>query len=265
MWAETTIDACYGEPPLAALARLKLPRADINGTPYVLVNGQPVPLTQGKITMGSWPANIGATFDQTLVNQSATIGIDPLDALKLFLSESGLQPGAQNGSAVGINQLVSMNYGYFAPLSASQYQALTAEQQLPYAFAYFAQVMKNHGLTSISGRDLYWLNFLPAYYVPGAGDSHVIITSASPYYAPNIGLDHGQKGSITAGDLQYALDKQKSTSLYQAIAPSIIADDPLALVNASVPLGTAIAMIGLGILIGASLADPGYVRSFVGA
>ncbi len=217
-WAETTIPARYGEHPFAAMRRLHLQRADLDGVPFVFELGQWRPL-KGQ-TMGqasALPGYLGDTFPASLVSWSQSIGADPLDVLKLLLSESGLQPSARNSTgfpegefAVGLNQLAPVNWGYFSPMSADDYAALTAEQQLPYVFAYFSASMKAHGLSKISGRDLYWLNFLPATFVPFSTDLHQIVDSSSPYYAPNAGLDHGGKGYITAGDLQKSLDAQEA-------------------------------------------------------
>jgi hypothetical protein len=236
-WAETTVAARFGEHPFAAMNRLRLRRSDMSGTPYILRRGMAVPLAiaprGGTMRgMGQLPANLGPDFPSTLASLSASIGADPLDILALLLSESSLVPSAQNskgftggGSAVGINQLAGSppnagNWSYFAPLSASQYMALTAEQQLPYVFAYFRNVMNGHGLSTISGRDLYVLNFLPAYFTPDSPDSAVLVNSSSPYFAPNAGLS-GNGTTITYGDMQNALDRQKSSTLYQEIAPLI--------------------------------------------
>jgi hypothetical protein len=237
-WCETTIAARYGEEPFAALRRLGLPRSDINGAPFVVENGKAVPL-RGLCTMKAitdWPSYLGETFAQTLVDWSAQIGANPLDILKLLISESGLQPGAWNPNgfasgqgAVGINQLAPVNYGYIsnAGYTVAQYRQLTAEQQLPVVFAYFQQVMQNAGLSSISGRDLYWLNFLPATFVAGAPDSHVIVSQSSGYYTNNTGLDHGSKGYITAGDLQTQLDASENNPLWPLVSASVLEDSPL--------------------------------------
>lgn len=301
-WAETTIAAKYGEHPFAAAKRIGIKRVDLDGSPYVLVDGNPQPMASvdnggsllvipaGKAiltglgfaaaqgvrrsvraqkrrvaTMGTmaWPSYLGDDFAQQLVNYSASIGADPLDVLKLLLSESGLQPHAWNPNgfpagqgAVGINQLAPVNWGYFqnAGLSVDQYRALTASQQLPYVFAYFKAVMSGHNLTSISGRDLYWLNFLPAYYSPGSTDLHVIVTSSSGYYTNNKSLDHGGKGFITAGDLQLSLDAKESSPLFQLIAPEVLATEG----GPTVPIAGAVLAVAL--VIGAHLADLPAVR-----
>jgi Transglutaminase-like superfamily len=271
-WAETTIAARLGEHPFAAAQRLGKGRPDLDGSPVVLVNGQPVPLPGGIGALGFQPKRrrsmgnlasydnvLGAGFPQALVDYSAEIGADPLDVLKLLLSESGLNPRADNSiHAVGINQLIPMNYGYItnAGYTVDQYKALTAEQQLPVVFAYFQNVLKNHHLTSISGRDLYWLNFLPAYYVPGATDLHVIVTSSSGFYQANQSFDHGKKGFITAGDLQLSLDAQEAAhpTYWPLLSAAILAQEG----GPTVPI--AAVLLGLGLFVGASLADSEWTR-----
>jgi Transglutaminase-like superfamily len=285
VWAETTIEARYGEDPIVAAQRLGIFRDDIDGTPYVLVGGQPKALPAGvgeldspvscpltPITslqgLGSMtiPSNIGSGFAADLISYSQGIGADPLDVLKLLISESGLSPSAFNTrgfssgqGAAGINQLAPVNWSYFQNqgYSVQQYLALTADQQLPIAFAYFQAVMQGHGLSSISGRDLYWLNYLPATYSPGSTDLHVIVTSSSGYYTANTTLDHGSKGFITAGDLQLSLDAAENTSIFQALAPQILSQEG----GPTVPVAGLI--LGVAAFIGISIADPTFAGGFL--
>jgi hypothetical protein len=247
-WAETSVPAYYGEHPLAALRRLGKVRRDIDGRRWLMYpegaatpmpkdedldDAAPVvlnePASKNMGALAPLPSSLGSGFAGTLVVLSRGLGIDPFDAAKLLMSESDLTPSATNargftsGFAVGINQLAPVNWGYFTSrgFTVDEYRALTAEGQLPIAFAYFASEMKSHGLSSISGRDLYWLNFLPATFVPNAPDSHVIVTSASGFYTNNSHLDHGGKGAITAGDLQLSLDAQERKGEWPALAQAI--------------------------------------------
>lgn len=284
-WGETTIAARYGEHPFAAMKRLGIRRADLDGVPWAFVNGIATPLggTMQGIgrhlgftgarrpharrvqTIGSLPAGapsyLGSNFDTALVALAQSMGADPLDLAKLMLSESGLQPTAYNqgGGAAGINQLMPMNYGYFAPLSLSQYLGLTAEQQLPYAGAYFKNVMANHSLKSISGRDLYWLNYLPATFVAFATDDHVIVQSSSPYY--NAPLDHGNKGYITAGDMQKQLDAQPAAhpTLWPIVSQAVLQTE------GGVSLPDAVGVLALAALAGVMIVRPDLVLDLVGA
>jgi hypothetical protein len=272
-WAETTIAARYGEAPFAALARLGIPRADIGGTPYVIQNGRPVPLKgMGRMTtigQASWPSYLGDGFAADLVSYSQGIGANPLDVLKLLLSESSLQPGAKNTSyfpagqyAIGINQLAPVNWGFItnAGYTLESYAQLTAQEQLPVAFAYFQNLMSAHGLSSISGRDLYVLNFLPAYYQPNQPDSAVLVASPSGYYEANKkSLDHGGKGSITYGDMQIALNNQAHGALWDMVSAAVLQDAPTS--GASVPVLGAILVLAFAA--GSYFADPSYTLSFV--
>jgi hypothetical protein len=136
------------------------------------------------------------------------IGASPLEVAELLLSESGFDPSARNSiGCVGLNQLCSSSYGIFSSdYTVDQYVQLTVSEQLPYVFAYWQNWLTQYGLGSISARDLYWLNFLPATYVPNSSDDYVISSKGDPYYSSNTGLDMDGNGQITAGDLQARLD-----------------------------------------------------------
>ena len=146
----------------------------------------------------------------------------------LFAAESGgaLDPSKKNPTgfpagqyAVGINQFAPVSWPVFAPLTVVQYAALTAAQQLPYVFKFWRGYLQKYGLTSISARDLYWINFLPATYVPNSPDSYVIVSPTSGYFAPNKGLARDPSVGITAGDLQAAIDRVKTrNSMFRTLA-----------------------------------------------
>jgi hypothetical protein len=154
------------------------------------------------------------------------IGCDPLDLAELFVSESSYNPSATNSiGCVGLNQICQASYGFItgAGYSIGQYTQLTVSEQLPVVVSYFQNWMSQYGLGAISARDLYWLNFLPATYVPGSSDSYVISQQGDPYYSSNTGLDSGNKGYITAGDLQTRLDAQPAAqpNLWSYLEPQI--------------------------------------------
>jgi hypothetical protein len=270
-WAETTIAARFGEHPFQALERLGGARSDLSGAAFTLQDGQAVPLPttmQGLGSMSSVPSYIGDSFAQDLVTFAQSIGADPLDLLKLLLSESGLQPSSKHPGgfasgqyAVGINQFAPVNWHYFAPLSAAAYAALTADQQLPYVEQYFTDRMREHGISSASGADLYWLNYLPATFVPGATDFHVIVTSSSGFYTNNKSLDHGGKGFITKGDLQLSLDAQPAghPTLWPLLSQQILQ------IQGGPNLPVAAALITGAIFLGAYLADADTAVSFLPA
>ena len=150
------------------------------------------------------PSYFDAGWASVFVAGCQSIGADPSDVAALIIGESGWNPGAVNPSSgnVGLNQLTT------APVDG--YTSMTVSEQLPYAFAYWQQQMQNAGLSTISGRDLYWLNWVPALYVPNSPDSYVIQNQGDPYYSAD--LDIGNKGYITAGDLQTRLDNMKANN-----------------------------------------------------
>ena len=153
------------------------------------------------------------------------IGADPIGVAEMLMNESGFNPSATNSiGCVGLNQICPGSQGIFSSdYTAAQYANLTVSEQLPYVFAYFQQWLTKYGLGSISARDLYWLNFLPATYVPNSPDSYVIATKGDGYYDANASLDVDGSGTITAGDLQQVLDNQATAKpdLYNYLSTQI--------------------------------------------
>jgi hypothetical protein len=195
--------------------------------------------------------SLGPGFATTLVRLALPARIDPKGAAALMLSESGLVPSARNSiGCVGINQLCGSSQRVFAPLSVAQYRSLSASGQLPYVFRFWNSLNRK-GAAWLSGRDLYWLNFLPATYVPGAPDSHVIVPPGSGYYAANASLDHGHKGYITAGDLWIALANamHKNPALWNALSAAIDGAE----------LKTGVATFGVVVLAGLAVGAMGYL------
>jgi peptidoglycan hydrolase-like protein with peptidoglycan-binding domain len=145
--------------------------------------------------------------------------VSPGDAAKIMLHESGLDPTADNGAAVGVFQLDPFQPSVVGGLSRAAYKALTAAQQIPFAAKFWRNVASQFRLPlPLSARDLYWTNYLPATVKPGAGDDYAFCFSNDTYlnaatgervdfagcYTKNQGLDHGKKGFITAGDMASA-------------------------------------------------------------
>jgi hypothetical protein len=143
-----------------------------------------------------------------------SIGAYPLDVAGLLINESGFNPGAQNADGcVGLNQICQSSYGIFSSdYSVSDYTQLTVSQQLPYVFAYFQQWLDKYNLSSISAADLYWLNFLPATFVPNSPNSYVIATKGDGYYDANASLDTTGSGTITKGDLQQVIQNAEDNN-----------------------------------------------------
>ena len=132
---------------------------------------------------------------------------------------------------MGLNQQCPGSQNFTSDYSTSQYTALTVSQQLPYVFAFWQNWLSQYGLLTISARDLYWLNFLPATYVPYSPDSYVISSQGDPWYSSNTSLDPTGSGEITAGDLMNAISNAEANNpgLYSYLAEMItLAGGPLA-------------------------------------
>jgi len=164
-----------------------------------------------------------------------------------MIAESGLDPTARNPkdtskppAALGINQFspISKTYqGYVKDIDPEVYLTFPASKQLDYALRFFADQFRNHPAAKAGGaRDLYWLNFLPATYVPNAPDSHIL----APDPAFNLGADIVNANRslvlpgetemrsgvpvIRAGGLKAALDRaaNASGSRWNAIVSNIV-------------------------------------------
>ena len=159
------------------------------------------------------PAYFDTAWASVHVAVAESLGCDPLELAELFVSESSYNPSAQNSiGCVGLNQICQSSYGFItnAGYTVDQYTQLTVSDQLPVVLSYFQNWMDQYGIGAMSARDLYWLGFLPATFVPNSPDSYVISQQGDAYYGSNTGLDQTGKGYITAGDLQAQLDKQPS-------------------------------------------------------
>lgn len=156
------------------------------------------------------PAYFDDGWATVFVQGCQSIGANPYDVAGLIIGESGWNPAAANSvPCYGLNQICPPSAGtYSGQYTAAQYQALPVSKQLPFAFKYWQGVMQSHGLTTISGRDLYWLNWVPALYVPNSPDSYVIQREGDPYYSAD--LDVGNKGYITAGDLETRIQNMET-------------------------------------------------------
>jgi Transglycosylase SLT domain len=158
------------------------------------------------------PSYFDTGWASVFVAGCESIGADPSDVAGLIIGESGWNPGAQNSvGCVGLNQICPVSYGVFSgDYSVSDYLGLSVSDQLPYAFAYWQQVMGNAGVSSVSGAELYWLNWVPALFVPNSSNSYVIQSSSDPYY--DASLDIGNKGYITLGDLETRIQNMQSNN-----------------------------------------------------
>jgi hypothetical protein len=164
-------------------------------------------------------SNIDDAFWPALVRGARGLGVDPRTLAGVMLSESDLNPRAfnANGGAVGINQFMPATLANVAPgLSSDIYRTLSASQQLAYALAFWRALYNAHpGAREGGARDLYWLNFLPATFVPHAPDSYVLTRNPTTVAAnPSLVLPGDSENVIRAGGLTRALDsavKRNST------------------------------------------------------
>lgn len=189
-------------------------------------------------------------FERALISAAYDLGLqDPVDLAKVLYSESKIQPHILGGGAcdgyfpVGINQFCPNTLvGYFNPngynpssmsvedkkQNAELYRQLPASEQLGYVKKFLQHLAPIH-----SARDLYWANFLPATVVKDAPDDHVI---AAPGMVLPGGLT-GEKviasnksfvnadGTITAGDLQKAIDRSAQGARWNEIVQRIRASE----------------------------------------
>lgn len=204
------------------------------------------------------PSDIDPQFPAALVAGAKELGVDPVGmAALLYIEGDGIRHEAVNprGGAVGINQFDPptqvLHYGFS---SVAEYRDSSACVQFERAvMPFWRSITKQfgHGQTSFSARDLYWLNFLPATYVPNAPEDHVI-TSNPAYVTPNPGLSNG-KPYIAASDITRALNHvlNSSSPRWLAIKANIEAVDSTPGLGAVAGVGS----FGLGLgLIGAGFA-----------
>jgi hypothetical protein len=190
----------------------------------------------GQVGLGQTSFSPPAYFDtgwaSVFVAGCEAIGANPYDVAGLLINESGFNPGATNSiGCVGLNQQCPGSQNFTGDYSSDAYAQLTVSEQLPYVFAFWENWISQYGLITISARDLYWLNFLPATYIPNSPDSYVISQQGDAYYASNSSLDTDGSGTITAGDLMNAISnaENNNSGLYTYLVEMItIAGGPLA-------------------------------------
>lgn len=195
-WAETTIDAEFGEHPLVAYRRLRRAgrigkRGDIGGLGAVASEaGDAVLLGIPGIEKTS------QAFRRELVAVARRLGIEP-DHLSAVISiESGYNPAAvnPNGGASGLIQFrpaTARNLG----TTVEAIRKMGDAEQLPLVERYFAPFRGKLKLAE----DVYVAVFTPAHV--GKGSAHVISSAGEKIYESNRVLDLNKDGQITNGDL----------------------------------------------------------------
>jgi hypothetical protein len=147
----------------------------------------------------------------------------PFDLAAIMLAESGIDHGAvgknANGSRdLGINQINTINWHTFGIDDPDAYLALEASAQWARVVRpFYERELRAHPEAAKSARDLYWLNFAPGRYTPGAPDTFEI----SPGVRPLADAD----GIVRAGSLVRFLERaQKANAARWSAVREAIAD-----------------------------------------
>lgn len=213
-WAETTIAADFGENPIDAAKRLGAVREDLD--PSTLE----VNVMEG---LGVLTANLSDAFFQVLAAWERNTGGDGDGALALMMHESGLNPSSINDDGcAGINQFCPGTLKSYFKGTPQAYRNLSSEEQLKTAIRFWTDLNRASPGAILSGRDLYWANFLPAGVRPGAPDSYVV---AGP--GMMVGPLHGEdivrknpslskdKRTIYARDIQDVISAEKKKAKFK--------------------------------------------------
>jgi hypothetical protein len=149
-------------------------------------------------------------FFDAVRSSSSTLGCEPIDLLGVMMNESGVKATAHNpnGDASGLIQFMPATLTGLGYTDGHEvFRTLSAEEQMPYVEAYFRPYISK-GLSPAAR--LYQATFLPA-TLSGEWTMDTVICAQdginSFAYAPNKGFDQDNKGSITIGDLQAAIDR----------------------------------------------------------
>lgn len=156
------------------------------------------------------PASERMAFQNKVIQISQKLGINPNWLMLVMMSESGLNPKAQNPLKpypVGLIQFVP-DTAYGLGTSPQALLSMSAVQQLDYVYKYFSS--KAGQFKSVF--DLYLYNFYP--YAIGKPDSYVIGSERGISYDVadvNKGFDLNQDKKITVGEFkEYIRRKYKN-------------------------------------------------------
>jgi hypothetical protein len=155
-------------------------------------------------------ADLSDGFFDAVRTTSETLGCTPMDLLGVMMNESGVKATAHNanGDASGLIQFMPKTLENLGWTQGHElFRQLSAEEQMPYVEAYFRPYV-SQGLSPAAR--LYQATFLPATLSLGSSLDTVICERDGRNafaYGPNQGFDREQKGYITVGDLQAAIDR----------------------------------------------------------
>jgi len=157
-------------------------------------------------------------FYENLLDASIVGKFEPEWLLAMMCSESGLNPKAYNGNggASGLSQLMPAtlkDLGWFPGNEDYDsvkgiFRELAPEKQIHWTASYFEDWRRRYRIDHWQSRSqMYLVNFLPADLPGGTDPNRVLVTrdGLPSIYNPNRGLDHGNKGHITVGDLELAI------------------------------------------------------------
>jgi hypothetical protein len=138
------------------------------------------------------------------------LGCSTIDLLSVMQSESGVSASAANpAGAYGLTQITDLR-GVGWANGAAAFLALSAQGQLPYVKKYFSPHVAD-GLNSAAR--IYQINFLPATLSRGSGMDVELCNNqgdlTAAYKANRGAFDIDNKGSITVGDLQDAVVRNR--------------------------------------------------------
>lgn len=209
----------------------------VTGLGYLLLSG-----SGSRYMSSSSQGDVSSRSDadwQALWSLAGQLGTTPQTLGLLLYEESGMDPGAKNTQGypddeskwvVGLNQFAPGTYESWVNVDRSTYLTWTMAQQLGPIGNFWAS-KPSSAMQSV--RDLFWVNFLPASYVPNASPDTVVNdpTKMDAHYAlvtvpaANPGLFAG-KTTLTAGDIDNYLASVAASPGWQLALERIAANDP---------------------------------------
>lgn len=149
----------------------------------------------------------------------------------LLFEESGMDPGIANSiGCVGLNQFCPGTYEYWVKdRTPDEYLQLSMADQLDYIGPFWQSKPKKAVLTT---RDLFWINFLPATWVPNATRATIVNdpTKLGAKYALQVAQGNSViaqgRPNITAGDIDDYLAGVAQASGWKLAQTLIAQNDP---------------------------------------
>lgn len=154
-------------------------------------------------------------FYDALATWDRDPGVDPGDALAVFVHESGMDPRAQNpkSRATGLMQWLPKH----APIPVEQLREAGHVRQLGFARDWFRSVIRGMGRPFRSPGEVYAVVFAPGRLTPDANENTVIFSAKDGnLYSWNLTLDADRDGVIRMSDLTARVAEIKSRPLYAA-------------------------------------------------